>query len=331
MHRRSLLSVAIAIVTTASLCSTGAGTAWAQADNPAGKPVRWVVPFPPGGAMDVIARTLGEPMSRQLGQTFVIENRPGAGGNIGVDSVARAPADGQTMMIVANGMAINKFLYARLAYDPVKDFEPVSLLAVVPNVLVTSATRSQARSVADVIAEAKARPGKLTYASAGNGTTIHLAGELFASMAGVDMLHVPYRGSDPAVTDLLGGQVDYMFDSITSARPHIDSGKLRAIAVTTKTRSSALPQVPTIAESGLPGYELSPWFAVYMPAGTPPAVVARMNKALLDAMSLPAVKQRFAAIGAEPIGSSPQQLRQHLQSEMDKWGKVIKERGITAD
>ena len=180
MNRRSLLSVTLAIVTTASLCSTGAGTAWAQADNPTGKPVRWVVPFPPGGAMDVIARTLGEPMSRQLGQTFVIENRPGAGGNIGVDSVAKAAADGQTMMIVANGMAINKFLYAKLAYDPVKDFEPVSLLAVVPNVLVTGATRSQARSVADVIAEAKARPGKLTYASAGNGTTIHLAGELFA-------------------------------------------------------------------------------------------------------------------------------------------------------
>ena len=331
MNRRSLLSVTLAIVTTASLCSTGAGTAWAQADNPTGKPVRWVVPFPPGGAMDVIARTLGEPMSRQLGQTFVIENRPGAGGNIGVDSVAKAAADGQTMMIVANGMAINKFLYAKLAYDPVKDFEPVSLLAVVPNVLVTGATRSQARSVADVIAEAKARPGKLTYASAGNGTTIHLAGELFASMAGVDMLHVPYRGSGPAVTDLLGGQVDYMFDSITSARPHIDSGKLRAIAVTTKTRSSALPQVPTVAESGLPGYELTPWFAVYMPAGTPPAVVARMNKALLDAMSLPAVKQRFAAIGAEPIGSSPQQLRLHLQSEMDKWGKVIAERNIKAD
>ena len=331
MNRRSLFSVALSIATTAAVCSASMGMAWAQADPYPGKPVRWIVPFPPGGAMDVIARTLGEPMSRQLGQTFVIENRPGAGGNIGVDSVARAPADGHTMMIVANGMAINKFLYARLAYDPVKDFEPVSLLAVVPNVLVTSSTRSQARSVADVIAEARARPGRLTYASAGNGTTIHLAGELFASMAGVDMLHVPYRGSGPAVTDLLGGQVDYMFDSITSARPHIDSGKLRAIAVTTKTRSSALPQVPTLAESGLPGYELSPWFAVYMPAGTPPAVVARMNRALLDAMNLPAVKQRFAAIGAEPIGSSPQQLKQHLQSEMDKWGKVIAERAITAD
>ena len=182
-----------------------------------------------------------------------------------------------------------------------------------------------------MIAQAKAHPGKSTYASAGNGTSIHLAGELFTSMAQVDMLHVPYKGSGPAVTDLIGGQVDYMFDSITSALSHIQSGKLRAIGVTTAKRSSTLPNVPTIAEAGLPGYELAPWFAVYMPAGTPPPIIAKMNAALLDAMKLPEVKARFAAIGAEPIGSTPAQLATHLDAEMVKWGKIIQARGIRAD
>jgi tripartite-type tricarboxylate transporter receptor subunit TctC len=326
MIRRTVLASA-----AAALCAFAAGTAIAQPEAYPSKPVKWVVPFPPAGAMDTIARTLGEHMGRKLGQTFVIENRPGAGGNIGADAVARSAPDGYTMMIVANGMAVNKFLYAKLSYDPVKDFAPVSLLAVVPNVLVANAAHTKAATVTDVIAQAKARPGKVTFASAGNGTSIHLAGELFASMAQVDMLHVPYKGSGPAVTDLLGGQVDYMFDSITSAAPHIRSGKLRAIGVTTLKRSSALPEVPAIAEAGLPGYELSPWFAVYMPAGTPQPIVDKMNAALLEAMKLPEVRARFASIGAEPIGSTPQQLASHLAAEMAKWGKIIQDRGIRAD
>jgi tripartite-type tricarboxylate transporter receptor subunit TctC len=201
----------------------------------------------------------------------------------------------------------------------------------VPNVLVTNATRSKIRAVTDLISEAKAHPGKVTYASAGNGTSIHLAAELFASMARVDMLHIPYKGSGPAVSDLIGGQVDTMFDSVTSAAPHIKSGKLRALGVTTAKRSSALPGVPTIAEAGLPGYELSPWFAVYMPAGTPQPIVDRINAALLQAMKAPEVKARFAGIGAEPVGSTPQQLAAHLAAEMDKWGRIIQERGIRAD
>jgi len=324
--RRTLLASA-----AAALCTLSAGAALAQPDAYPSKPIKWVVPFPPAGAMDTIARTLGDHMGRKLGQTFVIENRPGAGGNIGVDAVAKAAPDGYTMLIVANGMAVNKFLYSKLSYDPEKNFAPVSLLAVVPNVLVTNVAQSKAKTVADVIALAKAQPGKSTFASAGNGTSIHLAGELFASMAKVDMLHVPYKGSGPAVTDLIGGQVDYMFDSITSAAPHIQSGKLRAIGVTTLKRSSALPNVPTIAEAGLPGYELSPWFAVYMPAGTPQPIVDKMNAALLEAMKLPDVQARFAAIGAEPIGSTPQQLATHLTAEMAKWGKIIQERGIRAD
>ena len=326
MIRRTLLASA-----AAALCTLSAGAALAQPDAYPSKPIKWVVPFPPAGAMDTIARTLGDHMGRKLGQTFVVENRPGAGGNIGVDAVARAAPDGYTMMIVANGMAVNKFLYSKLSYDPEKNFAPVSLLAVVPNVLVTNVAQSKANTVADVIAQAKAQPGKVTFASAGNGTSIHLAGELFASMAKVDMLHVPYKGSGPAVTDLIGGQVDYMFDSVTSAAPHIQSGKLRAIGVTTLKRSSALPGVPTIAEAGLPGYELAPWFAVYMPAGTPQPIIDKMNAALLEAMKLPEVQARFAAIGAEPIGSTPQQLATHLTAEMAKWGKIIQERGIRAD
>ena len=326
MNRRTCLSSVAFAVSALSI-----GSVAAQPDTYPSKPIKWIVPFPPAGAMDNIARTLGEQVGRAFGQTLVIENRPGAGGNIGADAVAKSAPDGYTMMIVANGMAVNKFLYDKISYDPVSSFTPVSLIAVVPNVLVTNAAQSKARTVADVIAQAKAQPGKSTYASAGNGTSIHLAGELFASMAKIDMLHVPYKGSGPAVTDLIGGQVDYMFDSITSAMPHIQSGKLRAIAVTTGKRSSSLPDVPTIAEAGLPGYELSPWFAVYMPAGTPKPIVSKMNAALLEAMKLPEVKARFAAIGAEPIGSTPDQLAVHLASEMSKWGKIIRERGIRAD
>lgn len=295
------------------------------------KPIRWIVPFPPGGAMDAIARTLGDKAAKTLGQPFVIENKPGAGGNIGADYVAKQPGDGYTMMITSIGMATNKPLYGKLSYDPVKDFAPVSLLAVVPNVLVTNATQPDVKTARDVIAAARKAPGKLTYASAGNGTSIHLAGEMFASMAKVDMLHVPYKGSGPAVADLLGGQVNYMFDSITSARPHIQSGKLRALGVTTAKRSSTLPDVPTLAEAGVPGYEVSPWFAVFMPASTPKAIVGKVNAALLAAMKDPDVVKRFENIGAEPVGSTPEELAKHLASESQRWNQLITERGIKLD
>ena len=302
----------------------------AAADWP-NKPIRWVVPFPPGGAMDAIARTLGEKAAKSLGQPFVIENKPGAGGNIGADFVAKQPGDGYTMMITSIGMATNKPLYGKLNYDPVKDFAPVSLLAVVPNVLVTNATQPDVKTARDVIAAARKAPGKLTYASAGNGTSIHLAGEVFTSLAQVEMLHIPYKGSGPAVSDLLGGQVNYMFDSITSARPHIESGKLRALGVTTAKRSSTLPNVPTLAEAGVPGYEVSPWFAVFMPAATPKAIVSKLNKALLDAMKDPEVAKRFETIGAEPVGSTPDELAQHLARESERWTQLITERGIKLD
>ncbi len=320
------LTLATVVLGLAAALTTPA----AQAAYPE-RPIRWIVPFPAAGAMDNIARTLGEEMSQTLGQSIVVENRPGAGGNIGAELVARSPADGYTMLIVANGMAVNPALYRKLSYDPIKDFAPISLLAVVPNVLVANKAKTSAKTVPEVIASAKSQPGKYTYASAGNGTSIHLAGELFTSMAGVELLHVPYKGSGPAVTDLLGGQVDYMFDSITSAKPHIDAGKLTAIAVTTSKRSATLPNVPTVAEAGLPGYELSPWFAAFVPAGTPPAVVESLNRAMVEALRKPAVQKRLAAIGAEPIGSTPAELKQHLAKETDKWGKLIRTRGIRAD
>lgn len=281
--------------------------------------------------MDAIARTLGEKAGAALGQPFVIENKPGAGGNIGAEFVAKAPADGYTIMITSIGMATNKPLYGNLRYDPVKDFAPVSLLAVVPNVLVTNSTQPNVKSVADLIAAARKAPGSLTYASAGNGTSIHLAGEMFTSLTGVQMLHVPYKGSGPAVSDMLGGQVNYMFDSITSARPHLQSGKLRALAVTTAKRSQALPQVPTMAEAGVAGYDVSPWFAVFAPAGTPKPVIERLNKALTEAMKQPDVAQRLGTIGAEPVGSSPEALAAHLARESITWTRLITERGIKPD
>jgi tripartite-type tricarboxylate transporter receptor subunit TctC len=295
------------------------------------KPIRWIVPFPPGGAMDGIARTLGEQISRKMGQAVVIENRPGAGGNLGVDAVAKAPADGYTMVITSIGMVTNKHLYSKLSYDPVRDFAPVAQLAVVPNMLVVNPNRVKARTIKDLIVEAKAHPGKLTYASAGNGTSIHLAGELFAAMTGIDLVHVPYRGSGPAVTDLLGGQVDMMFDSIASARPHVQSGKLLALGVTTPKRSSAMSDVPTVAEAGVVAFDVTPWFGVFMPAATPKEIVRTMNAALLDAMRQTEVKARFYVLGAETVGGSPEQFAAVVADESAKWGKLIRERGIRAD
>ena len=328
MTKRQTLALMACALASATL---PAAHAQAPAASWPSKPIRWVVPFPPGGAMDAIARTLGEKAGKTLGQPFVIENKPGAGGNIGADFVAKQPGDGYTLMITSIGMATNKPLYGKLSYDPIKDFAPVSLLAVVPNVLVTNATQPDVKTAKDVIAAARKTPGKLTYASAGNGTSIHLAGEVFTSLAQVDMLHVPYKGSGPAVSDLLGGQVNYMFDSITSARPHIESGKLRALGVTTAKRSKTLPNVPTLAEAGLPGYEVSPWFAVFMPAATPKDIVAKVNTALLEAMKDPDVVKRFETIGAEPVGSTPEEMAQHLARESERWTKLIQERGIKLD
>lgn len=301
----------------------------AAAEYPS-KTIKWVVPFPPGGAMDVMARTLGEKLAQSMKQPVIIENRAGAGGVIGSGIVAKSDPDGHTMMIVSIGHAVNPSLYSKVPYDAVKDFQPVSLVGIVPNILVVNPA-VKATSVKDLIALAKAEPGKLSYASAGTGTTVHLAAELFASMAGVDIMHVPYKGSSPAVTDLISGQVNMMFDSISSAKPFIESGKLKALAVTTSKRSSLFPNVPTVAEAGLKAYELSGWYAVFVPAKTPKPIVDRLNSELLKALKQPEVRQRFASIGAEVVGSSPDELARYLKSETARWAKVVQDRNIKAD
>ena len=321
----------LALAALAITLSSGSAVAADAADNYPERPISWIVPFPPGGAMDVIARVLSETMSQDLGQSIVVENKPGAGGNIGANYVVKAKPDGYTIMIAANGMAVNPFLYSRLTYDPIKDFEPISLLAAVPNILVTQADRKDVNSLEDVIRQVKEKPGHYTYASAGVGTSIHLAGALFTYTGGLDMLHVPYKGSGPAVADLIGGQVDYMFDSITSAKPHIESGKLKALAVTTKKRSSTLPDLPTVAESGMADYELTPWFATFAPAGTPPEIIEKLNRSMIKAMDTERVRQIFASIGAEYIGSTPEELATYLAAETEKWNKIIQETGISVD
>lgn len=325
MKSIELMQAARALLITTLVAAAGQAMAYPD------KPIRWIVPFPPGGAMDGIARTLGEQLARRYGQPVIVENKPGAGGNIGLDAAAKAPADGYTMVITSVGMATNRHLYQKLSYDPQKDFAPVTQLAVVPNMLVVNPTRVKARSVPALVAEAKAQPGKFTYASAGNGTSIHLAGELFASLTGTDLVHVPYRGSGPAVSDLIGGQVDMMFDSVASARPHVQSGKLVALGVTTSKRSAAMPEVPTISETGVKAYELVPWFGVFMPAGTPSDVITKMNQALREAMQTTEVKARFFVLGAEPAGSTPQALAAQLAAETEAWGRLIRERNIRAD
>jgi tripartite-type tricarboxylate transporter receptor subunit TctC len=312
-------------VVCSSLVPTQAGAAYPD------RAIRWIVPFPPGGAMDGIARTLGEQLALKFGQAVVIENKPGAGGNLGVDAVAKAPADGYTMVITSIGMVTNRHLYTKLPYDPLRDLAPVAQLAVVPNMLVVNPRKVPVKTVKELIAMAKAKPGSLTYASAGNGTSIHLAGELFASMTGTDLVHVPYRGSGPAVTDLLGGQVDMMFDSIASARPHVQSGKLTPLAVTTVKRSAAMPDVPTMAEAGVAGYELTPWFGVFMPAATPKEVVRAMSAALLEAMQTTEVRARFYVLGAQPLGGAPEAFATALTRESVKWEQLIRERSIRAD
>ncbi|MGO4392066.1 Bug family tripartite tricarboxylate transporter substrate binding protein [Variovorax sp. M-6] len=304
--------------------------ALAQAQFPA-KPITIIVPFSAGGTTDILARVIGQYMGRDLGQTVVVDNRAGAGGNIGGQAAARAPADGYTLFMGTVGThAINQSLYRKMPFDPIKDFAPLSRVAMVPNLLVANPSQPF-KNVKEMIAFAKANPGKINFGSSGNGSSIHLSGELFKQMAGVDMQHVPYRGSAPAVSDLLGGQISVMFDNMPSAIPHVKGGKLRALAVTTAKRSPALPDVPTIAEAGVPGYEATSWFGLLAPAGTPAPVVAKLNASILKALADPEVKKKLAEQGAEPHGEKPEQFAAFIESETVKWGKVVKESGASLD
>ena len=303
----------------------------AQAPAYPTKPVRMVVPFPPGGATDLIARDVAQKLSEVWGQSVVVDNRPGAGGNIGTELVAHAAPDGYTLEMGTVGThAINESLYAKIPFDHVKDFAPVVLVAGVPNVLEVNPALP-INSVQELIAYAKANPGKLNFASSGSGTSIHLSGELFKVMAGVEMTHVPYKGSSPALQDLIGGRVQLMFDNLPPSLPQIKAGKLRALAVTSATRAPALPDVPTIAESGLPGFEASSWFGILVPAGTPPAIIAKINGEVVKWLASPEGKEKLAAIGANAAGGTPEDFARHIQAETAKWAKVVKASGAKVD
>ncbi len=305
--------------------------AGAQAPAYPTKPIRIVVPFPPGGATDLLARDVAQKLTDAWGQSVIVDNRPGAGGNIGSELVAKAAPDGYTLEMGTVGThAINASLYAKMPYDHVKDFVPIILVAGVPNVLVVNPS-VPVNSVAELIAYAKANPGKLNFASSGAGTSIHLSGELFKVMAGVDVTHVPYKGSAPALQDLLGGQVQFMFDNLPPSLPHIKAGKLRALAVTSTTRAPALPDLPTMAESGLPGFEASSWFGLLAPAGTPPAIVAKINAEVAKWLATPEAREKLAKQGANAAGGTSEDFAKHIAAETAKWAKVVKASGAKVD
>lgn len=302
----------------------------AQAQTFPTKAITIIVPFSAGGTTDILARVLGQFISKDLGQPVIIDNRAGAGGNIGTQLVARAAPDGYTILMGTVGThAINQSLYPKLAFDPIKDFAPLTRVALVPNLLVANPAQPF-KTVKELMAYAKANPGKVTFGSSGSGTSIHLSGELFKQMAGVDIQHVAYKGSAPAVNDLLGNHIAIMFDNMPSAISHVKAGKLRPLAVTTAQRSPALPDVPTIAEAGVPGYEATSWFGLLAPAKTPAPVVARLNASILKALADPDVKKKLLEQGAEPAGETPAQFAAFIASETVKWGKIVKQSGATA-
>jgi tripartite-type tricarboxylate transporter receptor subunit TctC len=324
------ISRALALFIAIATLATPFAFAQSTANYPA-KPVRLVVPFPAGGTTDILARAVAQTLSEAWGQQVIVDNRPGAGGNIGSDLVAKSKPDGYTLLMGTVGThAINPSLYKNMPYDHVKDFAPVILVAGVPNVLVVNLSLP-VHSVPELIAYAKANPGKLNFASSGNGTSIHLSGELFKAMTGVEMTHVPYKGSAPALTDLIGGQVQLMFDNLPSSLPFIKAGKLRALAVTSGARAAALPDLPTLAESGLPGFEASSWFGVLAPAGTPRDIVAKLNGAIAGWLASPEAKEKLLAQGAIAAGGAPDDFARHIGAETSKWAKVVKASGAHID
>jgi tripartite-type tricarboxylate transporter receptor subunit TctC len=321
----------IAAAASAAVAAFPPRPASAQSSPAQGWPnrfVRLVVPFPPGGGTDAIARVLSGKLSDVWGQQLVIENRGGGATNIGTEAVVRSDPDGYTMLFQSMPLAVNRFLFPSLSFDAATDLAPVVLLCEYPNIMAVPVT-SQARSVMDFIANAKANPGKVTFASSGHGTSVHLSGELFKRMAGIEMMHVPYRGAGPALNDLLPGRVDVMFNNIGAVLPLIQSDKLRGLAVTTAKRSPAIPQLAPIAESGVPGFDVSSWYAIFAPSKTPPEIIRKMNADTLAALNDPVTKQRLEQLGVSVVGSTPEQLGRYFKAEMDKWGPVIKDANIT--
>jgi len=325
LNRRRFAGLAAAAIAAPSVVASRASAA----DWPV-RSVRVVVPFTPGGSTDITARLVSNRLQEVWGQSVVVENKPGAGGNIAADMVAHSDPDGYTIFISGPGMATNQFLYPSLTYDPVGDFAPVTMLITQPNLMCVP-NSSPAKSVQEFIAYCHANEGKVTYASSGNGTTLHLSGELFKRLAKVEMIHIPYRGGAPAINDLIPGRVDVIFDNMPSILSHVKAGTLRGLAVTTKERVAVVPEIPTIAESGVPGFDVFSWFGFFVPAKTPPDIIARINADTNAALAYPAVKSRFEDLGATPKGSTPGELAVFLKSEIDKWGPVIREAKIRVE
>ena len=334
--RRSALAACAQAVFLCAL-ATATHLSFAQSAWP-NKQVRIVVPFAPAGTTDILARAIAPELSKAFGQTFFVDNKPGAGGNLGADIVAKSPADGYTLLMGTVGThGINRALYEKMPFDPIKDFAPITLVAGVPNVMVVNAEKAKERNintVADFIAYAKAHPAKLNMASSGNGTSIHLSGELFKSMSGTFMVHFPYKGSSPALLDLVGGATDVMFDNLPSSLQLIKSGKLKALAVTSSQRSGALPDVPTLEQAGGPslkGFDASSWFGLLAPAGTSPEIVARIQQEVSKALNTPAIKEKLLAQGAIPSGNTPAEFAKFIDSEHKKWAQVVKNSGAKVD
>jgi tripartite-type tricarboxylate transporter receptor subunit TctC len=318
-----------------SLCLLGllaallAGPGSASALDYPARPVRWIVPYPAGGATDILARLVGNKLSERLGQQFIIENKAGAGNNIGTEAVVNATPDGYTILLVNPANAINASLYAKLNFNFIRDITPVAGITRTPNIM-TVAKDVPAKTVAEFIAYAKANPGKVNMASSGNGTSVHLSGELFMAMTGVKMQHVPYRGAAPALTDMLSGQVQVIFDNMPSVISHIKAGSLRALAVTTAERSQELPDVPTVAET-VKDYEASAWFGIGAPKGTPKEIIEKLNKEVNEILVEPAMKARLAELGGVPMVGTPEDFGKIVQSETDKWEKVVKFSGVRVE
>ena len=328
-QRPSRFALRLAAVAGGLTAACVAMSAAAQTAYPT-KVVRVIVPYPPGGPTDIVARVVFQQVSESTGQQFIIDNRPGAGGNIGADAVAKAAPDGYTLLVATTAHAINMSLFKNINYDVLKDFAPITLLTQGPLVLVAT-PNFPANNVRELIALAKAKPDTLNFASSGNGQSTHLSGELFNSMAGIKLSHIPYKGSAPALTDVIAGQVPLMFDTMLSAMPFVKSGKLKALAVTSLARSPAAPELPTIAESGLPGYSVFAWNGLLAPAGTPKSVITRLSEELKKAMALPQVKDKFSAQGFAASWNTPEQFGGFLKGEVEKWAKTVKASGAALE
>ena len=312
------------------VCALAFAATHASAQNYPTRSITIVIPFPAGGSADTLARLIGAKLGDSLGQAVVVENKPGAGGNLGTDTVAKAAPDGYTLLLAPSSIAIAPALYTKLPFDPIKDFAPITLLGSIPMVVVVN-PEFPPRTILELIALAKSKPGEITYASAGNGSTNHLAVELFKIKTGIDMLHIPYRGNPLAIVDVIAGRVPVFFDFVLTGLPHVREGKVRALATTGAHRSAVLPDVPTVMEAGVPDFEASTWFGLYAPAGTKPAIVEKLNAEILAVLAMPNIRERLTALGVDIIAEGPEALAALTKSDLEKWGPIVRKAGVKLD